>query len=129
MDEIFEDYKEINKIVCLDLMSSSPEQESYYYPLHTALDGKYKTIGNSMERCNSINRYYEDDCFARAYSIECYEGGIAIFYNKQNNRFYIYILGEDDGSWFIRESWNFNKLTFISKLSEAFSMFNSNFKE
>lgn len=56
------------------------------------------------------------------------EGGVAIIYDKFWNKYYTVILGEDDGAWFPRESWTFTrKSDYIACMSEALSIFNSNF--
>lgn len=128
MLEVFKEYKDIEYIIKSDLCLSSPEQCEYNPCIHTALDKYYKTMNNAMERCNDITRYYEDKEYARAYSLSCYSGGITVFYEKNTGCYYIFILGEDDGSWFIVEKWTFDKPEFITRLSQVLSIFNANFK-
>lgn len=108
----------------------SPERNGEDIIIYSAFKTKKcKSYKRASERCNSIIRYYEDDRFVRAYSLVAYEGGIVIIYDKFYKTYYTIILGEDDGSWFPRDSWNFRgKSTFIACLSEALSIFNSNFQ-
>lgn len=122
--------EEIEFIIIKDTSPLSPEREDEYESIcssfHTKEHKSYKRI---TERCNSIIKYYESDRFVRAYSLVPYEGGIAIIYDKFYKNYYTITLGEDDGSWFPVDSWNFReKNTYIACLSEALSIFNSNFQ-
>lgn len=124
------DRNEIREIIIQDTGISSPEICSYKECPHSAIGKKRDDrLGNSMAKCDSIIRYYEDKYYARAYSLGEYSCGFMILYNKAEKRFYAYLLGEDDGAWFIEEGCYFDeKNDFIARTTEAISMFNSNFK-
>lgn len=108
----------------------SPEFDEYTKSLHTAIKHcEYPVDHFASEKGGMITRYYEDDRFARAYGLIAYKGGIAIICDKQYNEYYTTILGEDDGAWFPRESWAFDKSDYIACIAEALSIFNSNFNE
>lgn len=82
------------------------------------------------EKCNTITRYFEDDEYVRAYAVEVYTEGIMIIFNKKNRTYNIIVIQEDDGCWFpsqYYEGIKCIKSTFISLLTEAISIFNSNF--
>ena len=119
----------IEDLIRDDTSILSPEADNYVEPLHTAMNNpKYSSGHVASEKCSMITRYYEDDKFARAYGLRTYEGGIAIIYDKYYGRYYTIVLGEDDGAWFPRESWSFTrKSDYIACMSEALSIFNSNF--
>lgn len=126
MNDIFHKYEEFNMIIYQDLGISTPEScVNKPYP-HG--DSK-KSYSNAVDKCNCITRYYEDEAYARAYCVGCYHGGFAIFYEKSTQQYFTYIIGEDDGNWFIMEGWYFDKNSFLTYMSEAFSIFNANFKE
>lgn len=122
--------EEIEFIIIKDTSPLSPEREDEYESICSSFYTKeHKSYKRITERCNSIIRYYESDRFVRAYSLVPYEGGIAIIYDKFYKNYYTITLGEDDGSWFPVDSWNFReKNTYIACLSEALSIFNSNFQ-
>lgn len=122
--------EEVENVIIKDTSALNPERNGEDIIIYSAFETKkYKSYKRASERCNSIIRYYEDDRFVRAYSLVAYEGGIVIIYDKFYKTYYTIILGEDDGSWFPRDSWNFReKTTFIACLSEALSIFNSNFQ-
>lgn len=122
--------EEIEFIIIKDTSPLSPEREDEYESICSSFCTKeYKSYKRITERCNSIIRYYKSDRFVRAYSLVPYEGGVAIIYDKFYKNYYTITLGEDDGSWFPVDSWNFReKNTYIACLSEALSIFNSNFQ-
>lgn len=122
--------EEVENVIIKDTSALNPERNGEDIIIYSAFETKKcKSYKRASERCNSIIRYYEDDRFVRAYSLVAYEGGIVIIYDKFYKTYYTIILGEDDGSWFPRDSWNFRgKATFIACLSEALSIFNSNFQ-
>lgn len=122
--------EEIEFIIIKDTSHLSPGREDEYESICNSFYTKeYKSYKRITERCNSIIRYYESDRFVRAYSLVPYEGGVAIIYDKFYKNYYTITLGEDDGSWFPVDSWNFReKNTYIACLSEALSIFNSNFQ-
>lgn len=122
--------EEVENVIIEDTSALSPERNGEDIIIYSAFGtNKCKSYKRVSERCNSIIRYYEDDRFVRAYSLVAYEGGIVIIYDKFYETYYTIILGEDDGNWFPRDSWNFSeKTTFIACLSEALSIFNSNFQ-
>lgn len=119
----------IYDLIINDTAILSPETDNYTEPIHTAMSNpKYSSGHVASEKCGMITRYYEDDRFAIAYGLRAYEGGVAIIYDKFWNKYYTVILGEDDGAWFPRESWTFTrKSDYIACMSEALSIFNSNF--
>lgn len=120
----------IGILIVMDTGISSPEQNIYNECPHTAI-GKTKDdrLGNAMFKCGSVIRYYEDENYARAYSLGEYSCGFMILYNKIERIFYTFTLGEDDGSWFIEEGCYFeDKNDFVARITEATSIFNSNFK-
>lgn len=122
--------EEIEFIIIKDTSPLSPKREDEYESICSSFYTKgYKSYKRITERCNSIIRYYESDRFVRAYRLVPYEGGVAIIYDKFYKNYYTITLGEDDGSWFPVDSWNFReKNTYIACLSEALSIFNSNFQ-
>lgn len=132
---------ELDEIVWKDLYISSPEMDVYKKCPHSAIrcdtplfrEEDSDLFENAAEKCNSIIRYYEDEHTARAYSVSAYEEGFVILYNKSEEKFYLYVLQEDDGAWFI-DHWNENinnfqgtKTDFIARITEAISIFNANF--
>ena len=124
------DSEELRMLIVMDTGISSPEQCVYKECPHTAI-GKTRDdrLSNAMFKCGSVIRYYEDENYARAYSLGEYDCGFMILYNKIECRFYIFTLGEDDGSWFIEDGCYFDsKNDFIARITEAASIFNSNFK-
>ncbi len=122
--------EEVENVIIKDTSALNPERNGEDIIIYSAFETKKcKSYKRASERCNSIIRYYEDDRFVRAYSLVAYEGGIVIIYDKFYKTYYTIILGEDDGSWFPVDSWNFReKNTYIACLSEALSIFNSNFQ-
>jgi len=75
-----------------------------------------------------ITRVYRDGNKVRVYALDS-NGGVAIIANSKSN-FQIVTLGEDDAYHFLNsrciyESYRGDKLSFISLLSEALSLFNN----
>lgn len=100
--------EEVENVIIKDTSALNPERNGEDIIIYSAFETKKcKSYKRASERCNSIIRYYEDDRFVRAYSLVAYEGGIVIIYDKFYKTYYTIILGEDDGSWFPRDSWNF----------------------
>lgn len=112
-----------------DLSPSSPELCVFKPYIHW--DNNCEAFSSAAEVCGIITRYYDDEKdYIRAYSVcSDYKGGFAIFYNKIYGYYSTFILGEDDGCWFFEDQGYFTKAEFLTTMSEAFSIFNSNFKE
>lgn len=122
------DKDELRFMVYGDLGISSPELDAYLECPHFG-DERHRGLNNAAERAGYITRYYEDDSYVRAYCVKNYDGGILILYEKETKSFSVIVLGEDDGDWFPKESWRFDKSDFVYCYSEALSIFNNNFKE
>lgn len=128
----FISHEELINMIAEDLHLSSPELDVYTESPHNApvvLENKYISyaLKNAAEKCNIITRYYDDGKIVRAYALYSYIGGICIMYNLKMKTFSIVILGEDDGYWFPRDEWYFDKNDFITLYTEACSIFNENF--
>lgn len=119
---------DLKMMVYSDLGISSPELDAYTECPHFS-NGTDFGLNNASSKGGLITRYYEDENYARAYCVMDYDGGIMILYEKESKKYRIIILGEDDGNWFPKESWSFDKLDFITCYSECLSIFNNNFKE
>ena len=126
----------INDIIDNDLFSINPEYGVMKKCQHQAiLDWGGCEKENYVDfTCDIATRYYEDENYARAYALTPYGSGVAIFADKKEDRYTLFMLGEDDGAWFVSTvhylAWvNYsNKLTFVSLISEALSIFNANYK-
>lgn len=102
---------ELDKIVQRDLCISSPEMDVYRKCPHSAIrcDNPLfrkeddDLLTNAAKKCNSIIRYYEDEYTARAYSVSAYEEGFVILYNKSEEKFYLYVLQEDEQYAWLKE--------------------------
>lgn len=125
--------EERDELECLmksDLNPSSPELCVFkYYPHGDSKE--HKAYSTAAEVCGIITRYYNDDGdYVRAYSVcSTYKGGYAIFFNKRFRYYRTFLLGEDDGCWFFTDRGYLSKSEFLTTMSEAFSIFNSNFRE
>lgn len=119
--------EELNYMIYDDLGLSSPELDEYTKCVHT-LPRKYETSHNSAEKCNTIIRYYDDGEVARAYCVHSYDGGIGIMYNRNTKSFSTFVIGEDDGNWFVTKELHISKHRFINAYIEALAIFNGNFK-
>lgn len=120
----FDKLDEIRELIVDDLGPASPE---YDYIESDIFEKAYKA---QSETCNLIVRYFEDDKFARAYACRPYSEGIMILMDKTINEYNIIVIEEDDGSWFPSQYYSgmrTNKHNFISLVSEALGIFNSNF--
>lgn len=120
--------EDLKMMIYTDLGISSPELNVYTECPHFS-NGKYCGYNNASSKGGLITRYYEDKNYSRAYCVMDYDGGIMILYEKKSKKYRIIILGEDDGNWFPRDSWRFNKVDFIACYAECLSIFNNNFRE
>lgn len=115
-------WEDINAIVQHDTSISNPETMAF-----TECPQLHKGLKHAAEIGGLIVRYYYDDSYgARAYALSAYDTGIAII--AKDDKFGIFMLNEDDGSWFIHDPlWTTSKINFIACLSAALSIFNENY--
>lgn len=114
----------LSELIMNDLGPASPEIGDVETDL---VDGAWKS---QSEKCNMITRYFEDDKYARSYSTMSYHEGIMVLFDKSVGTYNIIVIGEDDGCWFPSDYYYgivTDKSTFICLLTEAISIFNSNF--
>lgn len=127
-----EKFEELNHIVFKDLAYVTPESDVWVECPHKAIKtDSFSDLREVDFPCDVATRYYEDNQYARAYALSPYENGVAIFVDKKDNSFTIFILGEDDGFWFLSTvhhlSWVQGKSSFITLVSECLSIFNANY--
>lgn len=128
-----EQIEELNNIVIHDTILTSPECDIWCDCKHQAISDEDEPVGRLVGfECDVATRYYEDKQYARAYALSPSENGVAIFVDKKSNKFTFFVLGEDDGFWFISTlsnlSWIQGKLSFVALVSECLSIFNANYK-
>lgn len=120
----FDRLDDIRDLIIDDLGPACPEFDCIESDV---FENAYKS---QSETCNLITRYYEDDNYARAYAVSPYKEGIMILMNKKSKEYNIIVIGEDDGCWFPTHYYDgirTDKHNFISLVSEALGIFNSNF--
>lgn len=120
----FDKLDEIRELIIEDLGPACPEYDCLESDMY---NDAYK---NQSETCNLITRYFEDDNYARSYAVSPYEEGIMVLMDKKSNEYNIIVIGEDDGCWFPTHYYNgmsTKKSTFITLVTEALGIFNSNF--
>lgn len=116
--------QELRDIIYTDLGIATPETD------YIESDIFEKAYHSPSEKCNLITRYFEDDKYVRAYAVKAFGEGIMIIFDKTLNSYNIIVLTEDDGYWYPTDYYSgitMLKSTFISLLTEAISIFNSNF--
>lgn len=128
-----EKLKELSSLVYKDLAYVTPESDVWVEYPHKAIKIDESCDLREVDfPCDMATRYYEDKQYARVYALSPYENGVTIFVDKVNNAFTIFILGEDDGCWFISTSsylnWIQGKPSFMALVSECLSILNANYK-
>lgn len=120
----FDKLDEIRELIVNDLGPACPEFDCIESDIYK---DAYKAQSESGDL---IIRYFEDDNYARSYAVSPYEEGIMILMNKKSNKYNIIVIGEDDGCWFLTHYYDgicTKKSSFITLVSEALGVFNSNF--